>query len=530
MSIGSTCRGTSGSRGISSWPARSTDASGRGSTGRPRRCSVRSGDRWFVEAILPEPDVGDVELRSSDLTDGRVVVGASDAFTGQVAVYEIPGLELGDPIAGTPSFDDPEFRAYALTPVFDGDAVWISIDAEVRRVSLADGHVGEALPVTTSIGIHTLDEAGRRLFVIRPEYVERDRRFVIPGAVIEVDLDSGLERELAELAPIDLVHDPVGDRLLVSVKTGDGAERLLDLDPRTGDWQFLTDLETGAWPPGTASGVYHPGIDRFVLARAEHGRATIETVDPRTGALEELQTRRNGPIREAARPLGLDPSDGSVLVAHRDGPRRLRPDHPRGPGRDRRPRACRSVPALHPRCRRRPRSRPRPRGQAAHGCSRSRPTGRGGRSSSTFLAESRPRRDGLAEPWPTRPGGRCSSSRRDAMSTRQRIYAILTVAGAVGPWWFNLAFMRESGGAFDLGAFVAGGFANPAAGSPVGGPPGRGHRLPGVDDRRGPAARDAVVGLRPRHLWRGLRLRLPALPVDARATAGRAGPDLTGAT
>jgi hypothetical protein len=46
---------------------------------------------------------------------------------------------------------------------------------------------------------------------------------------------------------------------------------------------------------------------------------------------------------------------------------------------------------------------------------------------------------------------------------RQWLYAVLAVAGFVGTFVFNLAFVRANG--FDLGAFVAGGYANPAAGS-----------------------------------------------------------------
>ena len=51
------------------------------------------------------------------------------------------------------------------------------------------------------------------------------------------------------------------------------------------------------------------------------------------------------------------------------------------------------------------------------------------------------------------------------MTPRMWIYAALAAAGLALPWYFNLQFMRESGGGFALGAFVAGGYANPAASS-----------------------------------------------------------------
>jgi len=50
-------------------------------------------------------------------------------------------------------------------------------------------------------------------------------------------------------------------------------------------------------------------------------------------------------------------------------------------------------------------------------------------------------------------------------TTRQRIYAALALAGLVGTWWFNLRFMRASGGAFSVVEFVRAGFANDAAAS-----------------------------------------------------------------
>jgi len=49
--------------------------------------------------------------------------------------------------------------------------------------------------------------------------------------------------------------------------------------------------------------------------------------------------------------------------------------------------------------------------------------------------------------------------------TRQRLYAVLAVAGLVGTWWFNLRFMSASGGSFSVVEFVRAGFANDASSS-----------------------------------------------------------------
>jgi len=51
------------------------------------------------------------------------------------------------------------------------------------------------------------------------------------------------------------------------------------------------------------------------------------------------------------------------------------------------------------------------------------------------------------------------------MTFREACFAVLTVLGAVIPWYYNLQFMAASGGSFSAWAFVAGGFANPAAAS-----------------------------------------------------------------
>lgn len=51
------------------------------------------------------------------------------------------------------------------------------------------------------------------------------------------------------------------------------------------------------------------------------------------------------------------------------------------------------------------------------------------------------------------------------MNWRQYAYLALAIAGISATWYHNLAFMQESGGAFDLGAFIAGTFANHAASS-----------------------------------------------------------------
>lgn len=48
---------------------------------------------------------------------------------------------------------------------------------------------------------------------------------------------------------------------------------------------------------------------------------------------------------------------------------------------------------------------------------------------------------------------------------RQIVYATLTAVGLVATWYFNLAFMAESGGSFDVADFVAATYANSASSS-----------------------------------------------------------------
>ena len=48
---------------------------------------------------------------------------------------------------------------------------------------------------------------------------------------------------------------------------------------------------------------------------------------------------------------------------------------------------------------------------------------------------------------------------------RQKCYALLSLIGLVLTWYFNIQFMRQSEGLFDLSAFMQGAFANPASSS-----------------------------------------------------------------
>ncbi|MFN8640422.1 MAG: DUF2834 domain-containing protein [Candidatus Binatia bacterium] len=50
-------------------------------------------------------------------------------------------------------------------------------------------------------------------------------------------------------------------------------------------------------------------------------------------------------------------------------------------------------------------------------------------------------------------------------ATRQAVFATLAVAGLLATWYWNLQFMRESGGTFSVADFVRGGYANSAAAS-----------------------------------------------------------------
>ena len=52
-----------------------------------------------------------------------------------------------------------------------------------------------------------------------------------------------------------------------------------------------------------------------------------------------------------------------------------------------------------------------------------------------------------------------------SMTTRQMVYLVLTVIGLCATWFFNLRFMAESGGVFDVIAFVRAGYANSASSS-----------------------------------------------------------------
>ncbi len=45
------------------------------------------------------------------------------------------------------------------------------------------------------------------------------------------------------------------------------------------------------------------------------------------------------------------------------------------------------------------------------------------------------------------------------------VYLLLSVAGAILTWHYNLQFMSAGAGGFDLNSFVAGGMANPASAS-----------------------------------------------------------------
>ena len=51
------------------------------------------------------------------------------------------------------------------------------------------------------------------------------------------------------------------------------------------------------------------------------------------------------------------------------------------------------------------------------------------------------------------------------LTTKQLIYVLLAILGIVLPWYFNIQFIQELSGRFDLIAFVSGGFANTAASS-----------------------------------------------------------------
>ena len=49
------------------------------------------------------------------------------------------------------------------------------------------------------------------------------------------------------------------------------------------------------------------------------------------------------------------------------------------------------------------------------------------------------------------------------MSIPRILYLALTIAGLVMTWYYNLQFMSESGGSFDIASFVAAGSTNAAS-------------------------------------------------------------------
>ena len=49
------------------------------------------------------------------------------------------------------------------------------------------------------------------------------------------------------------------------------------------------------------------------------------------------------------------------------------------------------------------------------------------------------------------------------MSIPRILYLVLAIAGVVMTWYYNLQFMQESGGGFDIGAFVAASATNAAS-------------------------------------------------------------------
>lgn len=51
------------------------------------------------------------------------------------------------------------------------------------------------------------------------------------------------------------------------------------------------------------------------------------------------------------------------------------------------------------------------------------------------------------------------------LTSRQIVYAALAVLGLLFTWYFNLRFMQEAGGSFDVAEFVRAGYANAASSS-----------------------------------------------------------------
>jgi hypothetical protein len=54
---------------------------------------------------------------------------------------------------------------------------------------------------------------------------------------------------------------------------------------------------------------------------------------------------------------------------------------------------------------------------------------------------------------------------KPAVTGRQWFYLLLSAAGLIATWYFNLRFIAESGGAFDVVAFIRAGYANDASSS-----------------------------------------------------------------
>lgn len=51
------------------------------------------------------------------------------------------------------------------------------------------------------------------------------------------------------------------------------------------------------------------------------------------------------------------------------------------------------------------------------------------------------------------------------MSVARILYLVLAIAGLLVPWYYNLQFIQQSGGIFDLGEFIAAANINAAASS-----------------------------------------------------------------
>ena len=51
------------------------------------------------------------------------------------------------------------------------------------------------------------------------------------------------------------------------------------------------------------------------------------------------------------------------------------------------------------------------------------------------------------------------------MTAKEILFLLLAIAGAILTWYFNIQFMQQNPGAFDIRLFVSGGLANPAAAS-----------------------------------------------------------------